>query len=74
MLNVIKQTRVMETESISKNEVSPKDLITSRRNLKLFAFFVLMAGAFAFSSCGKDDDENSKSSSASDTECNLHRR
>ena len=40
MLRLKQQWRVMETETIQKNEVSPKDLNTrSRRNLKSFTLF-----------------------------------
>ncbi|MDR3235340.1 MAG: hypothetical protein LBT48_01240 [Prevotellaceae bacterium] len=50
----------METGDHLKNGASPKSQMI-RRNINLFALFTLIASAFTFSSCAKDDDTGESS-------------
>jgi hypothetical protein len=64
MYKIVKKTVVganncsaMETETIQKNGVSPKNLIKSRINLFLVSLFTTIALSVFCLSCNKDDDD-----------------
>jgi hypothetical protein len=70
MYRIVKKTMVnadscsaMETETIQKNGVSPKNLIKSRINLFLVSLFAAIALSVFCSSCTKDDDEKANEDS-----------
>jgi hypothetical protein len=61
---VAKSYNTMETETIQKNGVSPKDLTMSRGNFKMKSlYFLLFAGilsCFVFNSCGDKEEDKAK--------------